>query len=477
MKRTLALLLSLVLLACAAPLALAEELPTLKMLGVFNPHDPNNDPSADAIEEMTGYHVEYYMLPSENALDNLLLQIASGESYDIMRVTEQMYLELLNRGALLPLNELLAEHGDNLTSLITEDAYSLTTSDDEVYGIPTMAALASIDTGLVIRGDILAELGLEAPSTAAEFKTVLEAVKAAYPDMIPFMTNGEERIGVITSGFGFYFDWNDVDGVLTHYVQMPEYSAYLEYMTDLYKAGLIDQDIAVNNATIRTEKFASGNVFAYSCGGWTDAALTAFIDTNGDKLIYLDPFKDADGRAGIKTAYTLNNVSCIPVTAANPEHAVKLMNHKLDHDVFPYLTLGTQDVTYTIDENGDYWPIMPIFTELRNNAWWYLNGCDMDRYGGMWMARTRRTKAVADIYDGLNKNADLYAINNPVDLCPMLNAVTENSASLSAMVKDYVLQVIVGVKNMDDHADFVAEWLKSGGQACQDAYNEWYMDR
>ena len=206
--------------------------------------------------------------------------------------------------------------------------------------------------------------------------------------------------------------------------------------------------------------------------------MSAYIDAHEDgSLIYLDPFRDANGNAGVKRQQALNNISCIPVVAAHPEDAVKFMNRKLDEDVFTYITIGVQDETFTVDEQGRYSPIMPIFNELRNNAWWYLNSFDMTCYGDMWMARTRRTKAVGEIYDGLNANADEFAADNPTDLCPALPVVAEYKATLNTMVSDYVLQVVVGVKNVEDHDEFVAEWLAAGGQACKDAYNEWYQNR
>lgn len=479
MKKALVLLLALILVITAVPasFSFAEELPTLKVLATYNGHDPNNDPTAAAISEKTGYKVEYYMLPSDNALENLLLQISSGESYDILRISENMYLELLSRGALLQLDDLLAQYGSNLTTKITAEAYTLTQKDGKTYGIPMMAERASIDSGIVIRKDILDELKLEVPTTTESFKAVLMAVKEAYPEMIPFLTSNEKCMGTISSAFGFYFDWNDVDGKLMHYVEMPAYKEYLAYLVDLYNNGLIDADIAINNSTTRTEKFSSGNAFAYCCGGWTDAALTAYIDSHEDgTIIYLPPFTDANGKAGIKRQQALNNVSCIPVTAAHAEDAVKFMNRKLDEDVFTYITIGVKDETFTVDENGNYAPIMPIFNELRNNAWWYLNSFDMTCYGDMWMARTRRTKATGLIYDGLNQYAE-FAVDNPVDLCPSLDAVTENKATLDTMNSDYVLQVIVGVKNVEDHDAYVAEWNNAGGAAVSEAYNGWYQNR
>ena len=105
------------------------------------------------------------------------------------------------------------------------------------------------------------------------------------------------------------------------------------------------------------------------------------------------------------------------------------------------------------------------------------NSFDMTCYGDMWMARTRRTKAVGEIYDGLNQFAEDCAVDNPTDLCPSLKAVVENKNALNTMVDDYVLQVIVGVKSVEDHDAFVQEWLAAGGQACEDAYNEWYQSK
>lgn len=64
-----------------------------------------------------------------------------------------------------------------------------------------------------------------------------------------------------------------------------------------------------------------------------------------------------------------------------------------------------------------------------------------------------------------------------VDSLKPLKAVVENKNALNTMVDDYVLQVIVGVKSVEDHDAFVQEWLAAGGQACEEAYNEWYQSK
>ena len=252
MKKIAMLLLAAVLLTALLPMAMAEEKPTLRVLGPYVGFDPNNDATSKAIEEKTGYHVEYNMLPAENATENLLMRIASGESYDILRISEDQYQELLSRNALLPLDDLLAQYGSNLTTKIFDSVYSLTRQDGVTYGIPMMAERASIFTGLVMRQDILDEIDMAVPTTPDELKAVLMAVKEKHPELIPLLTCDERKINTISSGFGFYFDWNDVDSSLKHYVEMPEYEAYLAYMADLYANGLLDKDIAVNNGTTRT---------------------------------------------------------------------------------------------------------------------------------------------------------------------------------------------------------------------------------
>lgn len=478
MKKTFALFLALVLTLSVCSFASAEEKPTLKVLGTYVAFDPNTDPTAAAIEERTGFHMEYYVLPSENAMENLLMQLSSGETYDILRISEDMYQKLQSMNALMPLNDLLDQYGENLKNLITPEAYSLTTTDGTIYGIPMMTEKANIDDTIILRKDIMDELGLTVPETREEFTAMLEKVHEAHPEMVAFCPKDISFVGTITSSFGFYFDWNDVEGKLENRVEMSAYKEYLAYMKELYQKGLIDSDTAINNSTTIAEKVASGNVFSWQ-SGWYDAStqVPALKENFPDVgLLYMDPLKDAEGNRGIKCAYALNNVTCIPASAPHAADAVKMMNAKLEKDTFTYVTLGTEGETFYVDDQG-YHPIMPIFTELRGNAWWYLNSFDMTRYGDMWLARTRRNEALGEAFDALNANFEQMARYSPVALAPSQNAVNEYNSSLSTLVKDYALQVLVGVKNLDEYDSFVAEWKNNGGDAMSEAYNTWYASK
>ena len=73
---------------------------------------------------------------------------------------------------------------------------------------------------IILRKDIMDELGLTVPETREEFTAMLEKVHEAHPEMVAFCPKDISFVGTITSSFGFYFDWNDVEGKLENRVEM-----------------------------------------------------------------------------------------------------------------------------------------------------------------------------------------------------------------------------------------------------------------
>lgn len=479
-KRLYQLMAALLTLMMLLPvMSLAEsELPTLKVLGTYNNFDPNDDPTGRDISEQTGYKVEYAMLPSDNASQNLFMQVASGEPYDIIRSGQDDFRTLLDRGALLDLTDLLDKHGDNLKAAIGQESWDLVTKDGKIYGIPMMNERANIESTILMRADILEALNLEVPRTPEQFRNVLATVKENHPNMIPFTTSGGIYSETLISGFGFYFNWNERDGKLVNNVELPEYKAYLEYMIGLFNDGLLDPELAMNTSVMVNEKFSSGKAFAVN-SSWFNAStqVPALLETvEGAQVAYVDPLEDAQGKAAIRANKYLNNVSYVPKSAEHPEDAVKFMNKKLDESIFTFITLGVEGEHFT-KEDGKYFPIMPIFSELRNNAWWYLNGIREVEYADMWLARTRRNPELGKAFDAANANFDKYAVYSPVASMPTLPAVAEHTVALNQLVNDYTVQLVVGVESMDGFDSFLAEWRSSGGTDSTAQVNEWYQSK
>ena len=68
----------------------------------------------DIIKEATGYDVEYFSLPAQNADEKLLMDVAGGADYDVVNINVNQWRTLMAQGALMPLNELLDAYGQDI---------------------------------------------------------------------------------------------------------------------------------------------------------------------------------------------------------------------------------------------------------------------------------------------------------------------------------------------------------------------------
>ncbi|HZG77804.1 MAG TPA: extracellular solute-binding protein [Paenibacillus sp.] len=465
--------------ATAEPPAGSEEKPALRILGSFAPNiDPEKDIMVGEIEQRTGYDVEYVMLPQDKPDEKLNLEVASGANYDILTLTAPQFYKLAAQGALMPLDDLIAQHGANIKNAIKEESWDLSRMDGSIYGIPQKNERPNIEHTIAFRQDILDGLGLKPPETIAEFVEVLKAVKTAHPDMIPLTGHGTGDglfMRTLMSGYSIFTDWTEIDGKLVTRFERPEMKEYIGFLQQLYAEGLLDQDWGVNKVASMQEKFTSGKAFAMPFGWFDGPGVTPALEKNvpGAKLGVLNPLKDASGNAGVQANLRIQYIHAIPKNAKNAEHAMKYMDMKLDPAHFTYLTLGEEGVTFTV-ENGAYTPIMPIFTEKRGSAYWFLNGIDEHKYPDMWLARLRRDPNLFAAFEQLNKEYDKFAKQNPVSFAPPLDAVSKYQQSLGKMQDDYVIKVMMGGANVAEHDSFMQEWGAAGGNEIGQALNEWY---
>ena len=190
-------------------------------------------------------------------------------------------------------------------------------------------------------------------------------------------------------------------------------------------------------------------------------------------MSYVLPLMDENGGARFRANRYLSEVTASPRSAEHPLDAVKFMNAKLDPETFVYITLGTEGETFTVTDGNQYEPIMPNFSELRNNAWWYLNGIDEVKYADMWLARTRRNAELGKAFDAINAEYDRYAAIDPTAKMPTLDPVAKYQQALKKALDDYEIKAVVGVESLDNYDSFLGQWKKDGGQDLIDAVGEW----
>ena len=103
---------------------------TLKRLGYNVAWDPTTDIMVDVLKETTGYDVEYYALPAENADEKLVMEVAGGASYDIIQCSPDQFQTLMSQGALMPLNDLLDVYGQDILNGVSEDSWRAVSGED-----------------------------------------------------------------------------------------------------------------------------------------------------------------------------------------------------------------------------------------------------------------------------------------------------------------------------------------------------------
>lgn len=485
--RTLVVMM-LVILMTASCLALADETkPTLKVLGYNASFDPNADPIAREIEEITGYKAEYFMLPAQNADEKLNVELSSGSSYDILMLLASQYHKLVGQGALLPLDDLLASQGDHIMAAIKPETWKSCQLNGQTYAIPYRKEYTKDVTDFIlVRKDLLDKAGVAIPKTIDEFYDTLVAVKAAYPDMIPFTgPNSTEAMAgssstlspTIGSAFGIYTTWQDIDGELVNMIKQPRMKDQLTFMSKLYSEGLIDQDWPINTGTTINEKFTSGKAVMMMCNRNTATILMPLVKENYPEadLAYILPLEGENGERGAQSEDAIVVYTCIPKNSKHAEDAMKFMNLKQEPSNFLYLTLGTEGIDFSRD-NEEYIPIMPAFGTHRSTAYWYLTSIDEYNYPMMWMARVRKNAYMWDAFEKVALASADISKPNPIGYMPPNETVSKYQQSLGKLSNDYYLKVIAGVESIDGYDAFVKSWENSGGAEMSEQINNWYHE-
>lgn len=399
--------------------------PTLKVLSFNAAFDPNADIMAKEIEEATGYHVEYSMLPVENADEKLNIELSSGANYDIVKLSTAQYFKMVEQGALMPLDELLDKYGQDIKNAVSEKSWDAATYKGNIYALPMRKEyVKDVMDSIIVRKDILDELGIEIPTTLDEFYEALKIIKEKKPDMIPLtgpMADAASGSTVwrlsptISSAFGIYTEWQDIDGQLVPMIKHPNMKAQLEFMNQLYEEGLIDADWPINTKTLINEKFTGGKAVMAMTDRNVANEITPLLKQNveGAEVAHILPLIGENGEQGAKVEDKILFYTAIPKSSKHAEDAMKFLNAKQVPENFLKLTLGEEGTHFT-KEGDSYIPIMPIFNEERFWSYWYLNTIDEENYPNMWLARVRKSPDMWNIFEQVSLKCAEIAKPDPL---------------------------------------------------------------
>lgn len=504
MKRYLSILLALALaLSCVSFAAMADvpELKgpgnvTLKRLGYNVAFDPNTDGVAKLTEEVTGYHVEYYMLPAEQADEKLAMEVTGGSDYDVVNLNYDQFQRLKNQGALMPLNDLLEAYGKDILGALSEETWrSMSDADGNIYAVAYKYPYEKeVNSYMQCRWDLMTKAGIEKlPETIDEFYDCLVTLKKFYGDEYIIFTGPNREIAegkaqwvlplAIASAFGIYDDWMvDDEGKVYYMTEAEGFKDMVEFLQKCYAEGLLDPEWAANTTSSITEKFSSGHAIITMAGrNISQVVSPAMIENLGltwEDFRYIGPLTGKDGLCKYQESNSCSEVSAILRTSKNAADVVNWWNLKLQNQLF--INFGVEGVHFTYDEKGDIDPINPIFADERGSSYYFLDVTDEKTFGHDWPSRVRKSQGQYEAF----KAVAIYCAENRPEIyvkdvfAPM--ATGENfglyNTGLFNSVQDWILQVMYGNKTIDSLPEFMSDWAVNGGEDIRRELQDWYSE-
>lgn len=350
-------------------------------LDIFAVHDPaSNDNWNDVYiyneyEKMTNMDINWRMVPSSSAGEQINLELAGGDlpdafhsalgASDLIRYGEQ--------GSFISLNDLIDEYAPNFKKLMDENpeiAQSITMPDGNIYGFPTMGDpdFLSLRTApmLYINEVWLDELGMDMPETTDEFYDYLKAVKEKNPsngevDEIPFgAPTANHLVNAIRGSFGvankgpetINIDLDPETDEYRFYPASEGYKELLEYVHKLYDEGLIAENIFSQE---HDQFLAYGAEGRYGSTVWYSPTLVMGEEV-GSRYTGMPTLEGPHGdKLNINLGSMIKNLGAFVITKDNPypEATVRWVDHFYGDEGIKFFFMGIEGDTFEVDDNGD----------------------------------------------------------------------------------------------------------------------------
>ncbi|WP_077297849.1 extracellular solute-binding protein [Virgibacillus pantothenticus] len=337
-------------------------------------------------EKMTNINVEWEMVPSQGMAEKRNLALASGSLPDAFHSTSISFADLQKygeQGTFIPLNDLIENYAPNFKRILEqypEIEKAITMPDGKIYSFPYLFEPEFTSVRIAarpwIREDWLKALEMDMPETVDDFYNYLKAVKENDPngnkkaDEIPFGGTSIDRLIAWLSGaYGLqnrgarhpYVDVDPDSNKLRFIPTSDEYKEMLQFIHQLYKEGLIEENIF----TIENNQYlANGSKGLY--GSTVYHSPDMLFGDIGEKYTGASAL---EGPFGDKLYSRITSPVMAPgafaITSANkyPEATVRWVDHFYGDEGAKLFFMGIEGKTYEEKEDGS----LEYVDEIKNN--------------------------------------------------------------------------------------------------------------
>lgn len=313
----------------------------------------------EMMERDIGVHVTFEPVGLSDAQNSAALMISAGEQLDVMLSAFTSIGNVVDKGLILPLDELLEEHGrDILSKSYTKEMCGY---DGQTYGITTGDIIGN-SYGYMMKKQYWDKYGFEGKFgysddkvfTMEEIEQMFAIVKEGEGEnfycTIPSNTSQEPSRSYIPydkpsgaiSGGVLMLNRDFSDTTVYDMFETPEFKEYCEMMYDWAQKGYISPDAAVVSES-EDIIYVQDNYLGKFHWHMSDD-MNEYESIAGEELISLKtvPFyMSYDGGSVIQWS--------IPITSANPEKAVEAVNYIYKNNEAAWLIMfGMEGEEYEI---------------------------------------------------------------------------------------------------------------------------------
>lgn len=331
------------------------------------------------LTEKVNAELELYFIGWTDYLANYNLTIAQMDGSVDLIGTASDWLDAwpnAKNGAFLELSpEMLQTYAPQTWAGVTPEQWELCKYNGEIYLMPENNYAQWTNHGFAYRLDWAKEAGLENGCHSWEdMTTYFKYVKQAYPDLIPWDSDGTQYSQTANGWIASHSDFVPIDGICSgalwggtkddlYTITTPAYTdtemmvEYAKLMKEWDEIGVWKTDVLNNTASSNRDDFRIGRTAAeqHHTQTWSDLCSATEANT-----IYKD---DPDAETGFfyfgeeaKNVVALSithGAMAVSAASENPERALMVYDLlRNDPECYRLINYGIEGISYEIDENG-----------------------------------------------------------------------------------------------------------------------------
>jgi putative aldouronate transport system substrate-binding protein len=260
------------------------------------------------------------------------LMFSGNEKLDLLPVMYYNFGPYVQKGALLPIDDLLSKYGAGIKKAIDPDYFKVGQSNGKTYGVVGLRADLASAHSPVMRKDLIDKYKIDITKIKkiADLTEVFKTIKANEPSIIPLVTQAAGAGNSVISPYKPYDPLNDELGVLLNggqsdtkvvdWYESDQYANLVKLTRSWFQAGYISKDVATSTDSGATIVKAN-KAFAY-LSPWKYGLENQDTKSCGTKMVTA-PFDD---KPFLRSASVQFLQWTLPSNCQNPEKTMQFLN-------------------------------------------------------------------------------------------------------------------------------------------------------